>query len=173
MGISHIALAVKDLEATHRFYTDVMGFDLVKVEIAKMRGGKARHAFYSTGSPDDQMIAFWDLREVPGMEDGYETDISRGLGLDPFVNHLAFQADSLDDLAARRARMTDAGQTVVEIDHGWIQSIYTEDPDGNVVEFAIVTEAFTEADAEQALDLLTAADPPFAPEPAVTLHEPA
>ncbi|NDH24120.1 MAG: VOC family protein, partial [Actinobacteria bacterium] len=34
MGISHIALAVKDLEATHRFYTDVMGFDLVKVEIA-------------------------------------------------------------------------------------------------------------------------------------------
>ena len=41
MGISHIALAVKDLEATHRFYTDVMGFDLVKVEIADMRGGKA------------------------------------------------------------------------------------------------------------------------------------
>ena len=37
MGISHIALAVKDLEATHRFYTDVMGFDLVKVEIADMR----------------------------------------------------------------------------------------------------------------------------------------
>ncbi len=172
MGISHIALAVKDLEATHRFYTDVMGFDLVKVEIAKMRGGKARHAFYSTGSADDQMIAFWALREVPGMEDGYETDISRGLGLDPFTNHLAFQADSLDDLAVRRARMTDAGHAVVEIDHGWIQSIYTEDPDGNVVEFAIVTQAFTDDDAEQALQLLNADDPPFAPEPAITVHEP-
>ena len=49
MGISHIALAVKDIEATHRFYTEVMGFELVKVEIASMRGGKARHAFYSTG----------------------------------------------------------------------------------------------------------------------------
>ncbi|MEK9637136.1 MAG: VOC family protein, partial [Acidimicrobiaceae bacterium] len=89
MGISHIALAVKDLEATHRFYTDVMGFDLVKVEIADMRGGKARHAFYSTGSSEDQMIAFWDLRDVPGFGEGYKTDISRDLGLDPFTNHLA------------------------------------------------------------------------------------
>jgi catechol 2,3-dioxygenase-like lactoylglutathione lyase family enzyme len=113
MGISHIALAVKDLEATHRFYTDVMGFDLVKVEIADMRGGKARHAFYSTGSADDQMIAFWDLRDVPGFGEGYKTDISRDLGLDPFTNHLAFQADSLDDLAAKRDRLQDAGLPVV------------------------------------------------------------
>ena len=40
---------------------------------------------------------------------------------------------------------------MVEIDHGWIQSVYAEDPDGNVVEFAIVTEGFTEADAAEAL----------------------
>ena len=133
MGISHIALAVKDLDATHRFYTDVMGFDLVKVEIADMRGGKARHAFYSTGSSEDQMIAFWDLRDVPGFGEGYKTDISRDLGLDPFTNHLAFQADSLDDLATKRDRLKDAGLHVVEIDHGWIQSVYAEDPDGNVV----------------------------------------
>ena len=33
--INYIALAVKDLEALG--YTDIMGFDLVKVEIAKMR----------------------------------------------------------------------------------------------------------------------------------------
>ena len=91
MGISHIALAVKDLDATHRFYTDVMGFDLVKVEIADMRGGKA-------------------------------------------------------------------------------QSVYAEDPDGNVVEFAIVTEGFTEADAAEALELLTADDPPMSPPPTITFH---
>ena len=172
MGISHIALAVKDIEATHRFYTEVMGFALIKVEIAAMRGGKARHAFYSTGSPADQMIAFWDLRDVPGFENGYHTDISRDLGLDPFTNHLAFQADSIDDLAERRQRMTDAGCPVVEIDHGWIQSIYTEDPDRNVVEFAIVTEPLTDADAAAALELLTAVDPPLAPEPSITVHDP-
>ena len=132
MGINHIALAVKDMEATHRFYTEAMGFTLEKVEIANMRNGKARHAFYSTGSPDDQMIAFWDLRDVPGVDD-YETDISRGLGLDPFVNHLAFQADSLDDLASKKQRWLDEGIDVIEIDHNWVQSIYAEDPDGNVV----------------------------------------
>ncbi|MEO0495502.1 MAG: VOC family protein [Actinomycetota bacterium] len=170
MGISHIALAVQDLEATHRFYTDIMGFELVKVEIADMRGGKARHAFYSTGSADDQMIAFWDLRGVPGFEDGYRTDISRDLGLDPFTNHLAFQADDLDDLAAKRNRLKGAGLQVVEIDHGWIQSVYAEDPDGNVVEFAIVTEAFTKADAVEALELLTATDPPMSPAPSITFH---
>ena len=170
MGISHIALAVKDLGATHRFYTDVMGFDLVKVEIADMRGGKARHAFYSTGSSEDQMIAFWDLRDVPGFGEGYKTDISRDLGLDPFTNHLAFQADSLDDLATKRDRLKDAGLHVVEIDHGWIQSVYAEDPDGNVVEFAIVTEGFTEADAAEALQLLTADDPPMSPPPTITFH---
>ena len=98
---------------------------------------------------------------------------SRDLGLDPFTNHLAFQADSLEDLAAKRQRMTDAGCSVVEIDHGWIQSIYAEDPDRNVVEFAIVTKAFTPDDAAEALDLLTAEDPPFAPEPTITVHEPA
>ena len=171
MGINHIALAVKDMEATHRFYTEAMGFTLEKVEIANMRNGKARHAFYSTGSADDQMIAFWDLRAVPGVDD-YETDISRGLGLDPFVNHLAFQADSLDDLAAKRQRWQDYGIDVVEIDHNWVQSIYAEDPDGNVVEFAIVTEAFTDADAAEALQLLTAEDPPLAPEPTIALHPP-
>ena len=102
--------------------------------------------------------------------EGYKTDISRDLGLDPFTNHLAFQADSLDDLAAKRDRLKDAGLQVVEIDHGWIQSVYAEDPDGNVVEFAIVTEGFTDADAAEALDLLTADDPPMSPAPTITFH---
>ena len=170
MGINHIALAVKDIEATHRFYTEAMGFTLEKVEIANMRNGKARHAFYSTGSSNDQMIAFWDLRDVPGVDD-YETDISRGLGLDPFVNHLAFQADSLDDLASKRQRWLDHGIDVIEIDHNWVQSIYAEDPDGNVVEFAIVTEAFTDADRVEALELLRADDPPYSAPATVTRHD--
>jgi catechol 2,3-dioxygenase-like lactoylglutathione lyase family enzyme len=31
MDASHIALAVKDIEATHRFHTETMGFDLVEL----------------------------------------------------------------------------------------------------------------------------------------------
>ena len=42
MGIHHLAFAVKDIEATHRFYTEAMGFTLAKVEVVPKRGGFAR-----------------------------------------------------------------------------------------------------------------------------------
>lgn len=159
MGISHIALAVKDIEATHRFYTEAMGFSLVKVEIVPQKDSFSRHVFYSTGPAADQMIAFWDLSAVQDAA-GLKTDISRDLGLDPLTNHLAFQADSANDLERRKAHWLSLGHDVLEIDHGWIRSIYTEDPDGITVEFAILTRPLTSEDAEEALTLLRAKSPP-------------
>ena len=171
MGVSHIALAVKDIEATHRFYTEAMGFDLVKVEIVPQRGGFARHVFYATGSKDDQLIAFWDLANVPRSSD-LRTDICRDLGLDPLTNHIAFQADDLDDIERRKQRWLGCGKNVLEIDHGWIHSIYTEDPDGIAVEFAVITRPFTDADAAEALQLLRAeAPPPSLDKPKISLHK--
>ena len=158
MGVSHIAIAVKDMQATHRFYSEAMGFELVKVEVVPQRGGFARHAFYSTGSSEDQLIAFWDLSRVP-LENELKTDICRDLGLDPMTNHIAFSASDLDDIGRRRDRWLAAGHDVLEIDHGWITSIYTEDPDGITVEFAVLTQAFSTQDAAEALELLRAENP--------------
>jgi catechol 2,3-dioxygenase-like lactoylglutathione lyase family enzyme len=158
MGVHHIAIAVKDMEATHRFYTEAMGFQLVKAEVVPQHGGTARHAFYSTGSDEDQLIAFWDLSNVP-LDREWKTDICRDLGLDPLTNHLAFSADDLDDIARRRDRWLAFGRDVLEIDHNWITSIYTEDPDGITVEFAVLTKPFTREDADEALTLLRANDP--------------
>jgi catechol 2,3-dioxygenase-like lactoylglutathione lyase family enzyme len=171
MGFSHIAIAVKDMEATHRFYTEAMGFELLKVEVVPQRGGFARHAFYSTGSPNDQLMAFWDLSGVP-LEREFKTDICRDLGLDPLTNHIAFSASDLDDLARKRDRWLAAGYDVLEIDHGWIASIYTEDPDGIAVEFATLTQAFSERDSADALALLRAESPQPSPPPRlVKLHK--
>ena len=160
MGISHIALAVKDIEATHRFYTEAMGFTLVKVEIVPQKDAFSRHVFYSTGPSADQMIAFWDLSAVQDAS-ALRTDISRDLGLDPLTNHLAFQASGVEDLEQRKRHWLSLGHDVLEIDHGWIRSIYTEDPDGITVEFAILTRPFTQEDAEEALVLLRAESPPI------------
>jgi catechol 2,3-dioxygenase-like lactoylglutathione lyase family enzyme len=172
MGVSHIALAVKNIEATHRFYTEAMGFELVKVEIIPQKGGFARHVFYSTGSKLDQMIAFWDLSRVPGSEN-IRTDISRDLGLDALTNHIAFQADDLADIERRKQRWLDCGKDVIEIDHGWIHSVYTEDPDGIMVEFAVVTRPLTAGDATEALELLVAdSPPPSKDEPQISFHKP-
>lgn len=171
MGVSHIALAVKNIEETHRFYSEGMGFDLVKVEIVPQKGGFARHAFYSTGSDVDQLIAFWDLSNVPGSEN-IRTDICRDLGLDAMTNHIAFQADDVADIERRKQRWLDFGRDVLEIDHGWIHSIYTEDPDGITVEFAVLTQPFTDEDARQAHELLFAKAPnPPAPKTTVSVHK--
>ncbi len=171
MGVNHIAVTVKDIEATHQFYTEAMGFDIVKVEINETGGGFNRHVFYSTGSATDGLIAFWDVSNVPGSENP-RTDLNRDLGLDPMMNHFAFQADGADDMERRRQRLLDYGRDVLEIDHGWIHSIYTEDPDGNVVEFAMLTKPFTEDDAKEALELLRATTPPpAAAKPSITFHK--
>ena len=171
MGFSHIALVVKDIAETHSFYTEAMGFGLVMVEIIPRSEGFMRHVFYSTGSATDQLIAFWDFAAMPGGAD-LRTDICRDLGLDPLTNHIAFQAEDLEDIAVRKQRWLDFGVDVIEIDHGWIHSIYTEDPDGISVEFAVLTRPFTEADAVEAQELLVAtAPPPSLDEPIISFHQ--
>jgi catechol 2,3-dioxygenase-like lactoylglutathione lyase family enzyme len=171
MGVSHIALAVKDMAATHRFYTEAMGFELVKTEIVPKDGGFMRHAFYSTGSAEDQLIAFWDLSAVPGVGE-LTTDICRDLGFDPLTNHIAFQAADVDDLQRRKQRWLDHGHDVLEIDHGWVHSIYTEDPDHIAVEFAVITRPLTADDAREALELLFDPAPPMsADKPGFSFHQ--
>ena len=59
MGFHHIALASRDLAATHRFYTEAMGFTLIKAVAAPTDkpDGWAKHLFYETGG--NGLIAFW------------------------------------------------------------------------------------------------------------------
>src|SRR5205823_239194 len=77
-----------------------------------------------------------------------------------WVNHLAFAAADLDDLEARKLRLLDGGNDVVEIDHGWCSSIYANDPNGIVIEFCTTTRALTEADRQEAQRLLADPQPP-------------
>jgi catechol 2,3-dioxygenase-like lactoylglutathione lyase family enzyme len=140
MGFHHLAFATRDLPATHLFYTDAMGFRLVKLVAAPTpEGGWAKHVFYDTG--DGTMIAFWELH-VDAIGDAYPTDLNRSLGLPGWVNHVAFASPSLEDLRTRRIRWQEHGNTVVEVDHEWCRSIYASDPNGITVEFCCTTRAF-------------------------------
>src|SRR5438046_2231033 len=95
MAFHHLAFATRNLDETHAFYTDVMGFTLVKaVANETPDGGWAKHVFYDTGQ--GELIAFWDLHDDTIGEFG--TAISEGLGLPAWVNHVAFAAASLDGL---------------------------------------------------------------------------
>lgn len=176
MSVHHIALATRDMAATHRFYTEVMGFRLVKALCTPwpgtQAGGWAKHVFYATNDgPDAGLIAFWELHE-PSVEGSFRGDISTGLGLPQWVNHLAFSVQSEEELAAKRARWVEHGLTVTEMDHDFCRSIYTMDPNGTMVEFSLTMRAFTAEEAEAAERLLHEKAPTaFDPEPAMELNE--
>jgi catechol 2,3-dioxygenase-like lactoylglutathione lyase family enzyme len=165
MGFHHVAIATRDLDATHRFYSEGMGFDLVKVVAAPTpESGWARHLFYDTGG--NGLLAIWDIHDRT--LDDYSTAISTGLGLPAWANHIAFHANDLDDLEARKQRWLANGIDAAEIDHGWCRSIYANDPNGIMVEFCTTTVEFTDADGREATALLHAPNPPLEapPEPA-------
>jgi catechol 2,3-dioxygenase-like lactoylglutathione lyase family enzyme len=157
MAFHHLAFATRDAKATHGFYTGAMGFELAKVEVAPAgERGWAKHLFYDTGG--GEMIAFWDFHDA-GLPAEWSPAISDGLGLPHWANHVAFAARDLADLEARRLRWLDHGCDVLEIDHGWCTSIYTNDPNGIMVEFCTTTRALDARDREEAQRLLDASHP--------------
>ena len=170
MAFHHVAIATRDLDATHHFYTDVMGFELVKTEVAAApEGGWARHLFYDTGG--GSCLAFWDLHDDPQIPDDFDPSISRGLGLPSWTNHLAFDAPSLAALDAVQQRWLDHGYDVLRLDHGWCESIYIDDPNGIAVEFCCTTAAFTADDRRAAEELRRAVAPPRAEPPTPEILE--
>jgi catechol 2,3-dioxygenase-like lactoylglutathione lyase family enzyme len=152
--INHIALAVKDLERTHDFYTKAMGFKLVKVVkgLAPSGDGWGRHVFYDSGG--GVLFAVWELHIDSVGDDAWGSGMSTGHGLPWWVNHIAFEAASAEDLQEKLERWLDYGIKVRELDHDFIHSIYTFDPDGTLVEWAVKQRSLDEHDAEEAERLL-------------------
>jgi hypothetical protein len=78
---------------------------------------------------------------MSGWQPGLDLDISRGPGLPSWVNHFAFRASDLDALDVARDRWHAFGCDVVRMRHSHGLSVYTEDPNGNVVEWPCTTRA--------------------------------
>jgi catechol-2,3-dioxygenase len=124
--LNHAVLYVRDAARTAAFYREALGF-----EIAHEFPGAA--FLRSIGSPNDHDLGLFSIGpDAP--------DRSRGLGL----YHLAWQVDTIDDLAAARERLVGAGALVGESDHGVSKSLYAVDPDGNEFEvmWAVPHEAW-------------------------------
>ena len=167
MGYHHVAVASRDMAATDEFYAGALGFELVKAVVAPTpKGGWAKHVFYDTGG--GELIAFWEIHDESMA--GLDTAISTGLGYEAWVNHIAFAATDLDDIARRRDQWLDAGHDVMEIDHGFCVSIYTMDPNGVLVEFCTDTKPYTADDRAHAREMLRATAPELESPPAPTFH---
>jgi catechol 2,3-dioxygenase-like lactoylglutathione lyase family enzyme len=178
MAFHHVALATRDTAATHRFYTEVMGFELVKVVVGPTpgdHGGWSKHFFFATNpaaSREEGLMAFWELHD-DRIGDDYPVDINAAVGLPGWVNHIAFDAATIEELYEHRDRWRSCGLTVAEVDHDFCISIYTTDPNHNMVEFCHTVRPFTEAERQRATDALLDPSPTHDDErPKMTMWKP-
>jgi catechol 2,3-dioxygenase-like lactoylglutathione lyase family enzyme len=145
-GFSHIGLSTRDLDATRHFYEHVLGFKAVRCDIIKLtEGGQIRHIFFDTGR--DQLLAFMEAQEVPGIPEDYDAGINDGLGVPGSFYHFAFEAGSEAALEAKRQELLDKGLAVTDIvDHEWAKSIYFKDPNGLSLEYCCLARDVGTAD---------------------------
>ncbi len=170
----HVAIAVKDVDKAHEFYTKAMGFELRKVVKRQAPdGGWTKHIFYSNGD-EDGFFAIWDLRGLKdaGLQDeDWKGGLSVGVGLPYWVNHLAFDCHDIGQLEAHKQRWLDLGYHAVEVKHEFIHSIYTRDPDGTLVEFTFDTAPLTLEDKLEAIELMADNTPASVPEYEGIVHK--
>jgi catechol 2,3-dioxygenase-like lactoylglutathione lyase family enzyme len=146
-GFSHIGLSTLDLDKTREFYEGVLGFKPVVCDIITIEeGGKIRHLFFDTGH--DQLLAFMEARDVPGVPREYDAGINRGLGVPSAFYHFAFEAGNEAALVDKREELLSKGVAVSGIvDHTWAKSIYFKDPNGISLEYCCLTREFNDNDA--------------------------
>jgi catechol 2,3-dioxygenase-like lactoylglutathione lyase family enzyme len=153
--IHHLAIAVKDVRKSHHFYTHVMGFKTVTAVKRKVPGGGwTKHIFYDMGN--GSFFAIWDVKGILGvqLDPNWTSSISKGLGLPSWMNHIAFQCSGPEELEERKQRWLDNGYHVTVVEHDFIKSCYTYDPDGNWVEWTYATRSLTQADRIEAEQIL-------------------
>ena len=119
----HVAIRVRDLDATRRFYCDVVG-----MKVAHEASG--RGVFFRFDTYHHDIVAF--------KADGVEPASPRHAG----VQHIALVADDFATLRAHFRRAKDHGLPVRCTDHGFTKSIYFPDPDGIELEIYVEVPAF-------------------------------
>src|SRR5690349_7755990 len=119
-GLHHFAWRCRDAEETRAFYEDLLGLPLVHVirnERVPSTGEDNPHVHIFFQMGDGSYIAFFDLGDNVKAEPSPNTPA--------WVNHVAVQVPTVDELMAARARLQAAGIEVVGVtDHHIIQSIY-------------------------------------------------
>ena len=127
-GVNHIAMATGDLDMTIRFWRDLLGMRL----IAGLGQPGYRHYFFEISATC--AIAFFEWPEVKPLPEKEHGHVVSG----PFIfDHVSFGVDTEDQLWTLKDRIDAAGFWVSEvIDHGFIHSIYSFDPNGIPIEFS-------------------------------------
>jgi glyoxylase I family protein len=133
--IHHVAYRCKDAKETVEFYQRVLGMDFVLAI--------AENEVPSTGEPDPYMHIFMDAgmgNVLAFFELPTQPDMGRDTNTPEWVQHIAFELDSVDDLMAAKKKVEAEGLDVIgPTNHGIFKSIYFFDPNGHRLELAANT----------------------------------
>jgi catechol 2,3-dioxygenase-like lactoylglutathione lyase family enzyme len=127
-GINHLAMVTRDMTATIRFWRDLLGLRLV----AGLGRKGYRQYFFEISAND--LIAFfeWPQSTAPDLKD-HGVPVKGQVAFD----HISLAVYSDEDLWKLKERLEAADIWVSEmIDHGFIHSIYSFDPNHIPIEFS-------------------------------------
>ncbi len=127
-GVNHLAVATGSMDGTVRFWRDLLGMRL----IAGLGKPGYRQYFFEVSKHD--MLVFF---EWPGILPVEEKEHGRPTKGAFAFDHVSFGVESEDDLWEIKDRLSASDIWVSEvIDHGFIHSIYSYDPNGIPIEFS-------------------------------------
>ena len=133
--IHHVAYRCNDAKETVEWYGKYlnMGFILAIAEDevpSTKEPDPYMHVFLDAGGGN--VLAFFELPKQPAMDRDRNTPV--------WVQHLALQVDTMDELVEAKDRLEADGYDVVgPTDHTLFQSIYVFDPNGHRIELACPT----------------------------------
>ena len=119
--LNHAVLYVRDVERSHAFYRDVLGFR-VKVEIP----GRAVF-LQAEGSTNDHDLGLFAIGAGAGPSEAGRATVG--------LYHLAWEVDTLAELSRIRDALLVVGALAGESDHATTKALYAQDPDG--IEFEV------------------------------------
>lgn len=127
-GLNHLAFATGDMDKTLYFWRDLLGMRLVA------GFGRPGYRQYFLALSEHELIAFF---EWPGVERvPYKRHGEPVTG--PFIfDHVSFGVETEEELWELADKLTAADFPASDlIDHGFIHSIYSYDPNGIPLEFS-------------------------------------
>ena len=131
-GINHLAMVTGDMDATIRFWRDLIGMRLIN----GIGEAGFRHYFFEIDQKNT--LAFFEWDGAKSVEQKPHGVPFKG----PIVfDHIAFGMNSSQETWDLKDKLEAAGFECSDlIDHGFIHSIYSFDPNGIPIEFCYEVE---------------------------------
>lgn len=113
--LNHAVLHVRDVHASMAFYVGVLGF--------RVRVSRPGAVFLqAAGSTNDHDLGLFQVGAGAGPSTAGRTTVG--------MYHLAWEVDTLAELARLRVALDGVGALVGATDHGTTKALYAHDPDG-------------------------------------------